>query len=386
MVAARLLELCDRLDLAEERVTALASKNQELQDRLGIRFSDEFRDLRADLERLRDSLEAGADEPSWAELADARATADELLSDSLAFIHGALTRSAEVDGGLCRVADSFLQDLAKQARLEWRSLTVLADTEFYENLAQIVRLRFAEASIWSLPIAAHEFGHFLGPIIAVEERDGRRWRYEHPLQELLDDALAKEGGGENQWARMHEYIADVFATYSVGPAYVYSCVLLRLDPTTPNREFRHPSAANRVSVMLETLDRLNRADPNQRPYSRIIDEIEGVWLSSVEAAGATVEADRGAALEAARFADIYERLEESVPATKYSSFSRVPRLQAELGPDGGGDPEVRAGDTIPDVLSAAWLARLDDWEAPAGRVGRRALEACLQIVDGGLDE
>ena len=379
-IFAQLSELGARLDAADKAFRQFSTADEVLYARMHDRFTDEFREAGEDLSALEDKLWAGQSLGAcWEDLAKVKTSAEVLLGDCLAFIHGALTRTEELDWGLCRIADYFLQKLSAAARVEWRSLTVLAESEFYENLAQIVRLRFAEVSIWSLPVAAHEFGHFAGPAIRAEAREKRRWRYDHPLQQLLDEELLL---GENNWARMHEHIADIFATYSLGPSYVYTCVLLRFDPSNPNLAYRHPSDTSRVFTMLETLRRMNEADETERPYSVIIGEIDTVWQSSVASAGATLEIDRTTALGNARFEEIYDLLAEVIPTARYSSMARADRLQAELDPQARDGPRIGADDTIPDVLNAAWLHRVGHWDASAEAIGKRALAACNRIVDG----
>ena len=378
-IFAQLSELSARVDAAEKAIGGFSVIDEGL-ERMADRFTDEFGHMRDGLSELEDKLWAEEQlAERWQEFAQVKASADVLLGDCLAFIHGALTRTRKLDGGLCRIADHFLKGLARAVRVEWGSLTVLAENEFYENLAQIVRLRFAEASVWSLPIAAHEFGHFAGPAIKVEKREKRRWHYDHPLQHILDEELPE---GENNWARMHEYIADIFATYCLGPAYVYTCVLLRFDPANPNQEFRHPSDAKRVCAMLEALGKMNEAEENERPYSLILEELDRVWQASVEAAGATLEADRTTALKEARFDEIYGLLEDATPAAKYSSLARADRLREEFDPQKRDKPQVRPDDTIPDVLNAAWLSRVEFGDTSAETIGKKALAACLQVVDG----
>ena len=47
-------------------------------------------------------------------------------------------------------------------------MTILAELEYTGHHARIIGLRFPAASIWDLPIAAHEFGH----VVASEGRFG----------------------------------------------------------------------------------------------------------------------------------------------------------------------------------------------------------------------
>ena len=105
-----------------------------------------------------------------------------LFEESLALVEGALVRGAKLDNGLCQIADALLDELRTKADVAWGRFTILAEGEFFGEMAQIIRLRFPEVSIWNLPIAAHEFGHFVGPEL---KQPGPFGTFRYPFQEEL---------------------------------------------------------------------------------------------------------------------------------------------------------------------------------------------------------
>src|ERR1700722_15724712 len=96
----------------------------------------------------------------WGEFDINRRKSEDLVAKCLALTEGAIARSKEIDGGMCDIADVLLDELERSADLGWKRFTLPAVGESFSNLEQIIRIRFPSRDIWSLPVAAHEFGHF----------------------------------------------------------------------------------------------------------------------------------------------------------------------------------------------------------------------------------
>src|SRR5262249_25101640 len=138
---------------------------------------------------------------SWERFQTIRCECEQTLHECLAFIEGALARTGGIDAGLCRLGDAMLYELSRETGIAWNRFTILADGEFFAGLSGIIRLRFADVSLWSLPICAHEFGHFIGQ----EMKDT-----------TLSDMIAREKRKDPRWdSYLQEHFADLFATYSV---------------------------------------------------------------------------------------------------------------------------------------------------------------------------
>jgi hypothetical protein len=363
---------------ALERVRVL---EPDLHKRVSVRFEDLIGRGDRRLSELSKRVDDGQSmKECWSEFTEIREGCAEAFSESLAFLQGALMRREDLDFGMCRVADALLNDLSLRADLKWGRLTVLAEGEFYGSLAQIIRLRFPMLSIWNLPVVAHEFGHYVGPEIRMDVDRGRIRSLRYPFQELLAIEAKR---GPTWWSYLHEEFADVFAVYVLGPAYACTCALLRFDPSGALTDgFQHPSPARRMHLVLGTLRRMDAGTGVVRPYRGITDQLEGLWATSVAAAG--LEPDLGAAAIQElddRLAVLYEVLAGLPGSLSYRSFHRAQGLSAQLRP--GEAPVKLEGDvTLADVLNAAWLCRLESWDRHLEAViAERAAEACQRLAD-----
>ena len=98
---------------------------------------------------------------SWNTLGSYEKESSTLFGECLAFLQAARARGHDVNADLCEIADALLDELARLTEIGWNRFTVLSTEEFFRDLAQIIRLRFPFSGIWDLPVAAHEFGHFV---------------------------------------------------------------------------------------------------------------------------------------------------------------------------------------------------------------------------------
>ncbi len=207
--------LFDQLNEAEAAVDATAACYESAQAASRMYQEDQrlLRDAIANcrerLKRLNEQVKRPGGPPVqgqsswWKELSEVRGECAIPFAECLAFALGPLVRgipwqgSRGLDNGLCNIADEMLNELSVRTPQSWSRRTVLSDSEFMTDPAQIIRLRFPVTSIWDLPIAAHEFGHLLG--LSPKSR----------FQRLIE-SLAR-GYQERNW--VHEHFADLFATY-----------------------------------------------------------------------------------------------------------------------------------------------------------------------------
>ena len=347
--------------------------------RLGGRLEVEIDKRRRELLHLQDRLARGGDPGGgWRDL---RAIQDEsrlVLLECLAVAQGISARHSGLDGGLCAVADALLDDLSDRAVIPWRRTTVLADSDFTGFAAQIIRLRYP-ASIWSLPIVVHEFGHFIGPEIRSDVREGRYRGQENPVRLALRAEYRRRGDKEG--AHLDEEFADVFATYAAGPAYPCAAMLLRFDHRDPADDYYHPSEVVRAHLMLSTLRRMDAALDGLERSPSIVAALEKAWRESLESGDrrAGMGRDQRGRL-AERLDQLYGILEEHLGRLRCGSLLQAAVLKSR-GKDEGqvGGPADGVGRY---VLNAAGLARSEaraDEEAVA-RLQARALDACHQVV------
>ena len=244
------------------------------------------------------------------------------------------------------------------------------------DLAAVIRIRFADAGVWSLPLVGHEFGHFVAEEFRVRRRD-RSYRY------LFQEFVRSESRiAPSEAQHLHERFADLFAVYALGPAAAYASVLLRFDPSRAGEPTaHHPSDAERVHGMLRALTLMDGERRGAPEYSRAIEQLGCTWAEGVRAAGTSEELtqERIDALEPL-LATMYGWLQDKLPPRlRYDGWLRALRLADTLGADGQADPSPGAACTLPDVLNAAWICRANRNESDAVevyRIGEKALRLC----------
>lgn len=362
------------------RTLETLSLRPELKQRVVARFeaeleqvADRARDLRADLARPGQPYA-----PSWQRLATLQREARELFAEFLAFVHGALARASGLDGGVCALTDALLGDLESSADVHWRRITVPDTHEYLKDTAQIIRIRFPEMSLWSVPFAAHEFGHFVGP----ELKASGAGNPQRPLQARLDAVDPAKGAvaDARDWYHLQENFADLFATYSLGPAYVAAFIWLRANPCEASRaSTTHPSDAERVHAMFWTLEQASAADPvSSASLRRFAEQMRQHWQGMLETAGVDVQ------LSAAARNRISETLKPMLAMLKsatpgrlafgHHEWARASALSGVFDARPGAAASMSAA-VVPtdltrrEVLAAAWLARLQTAEPSPMRYG-----------------
>ena len=337
----------------------------KLRQRVGVRFENLLAEQRNATEIVKSMAGGGEPLPDcWEKFRRIQAECKPLFRECLSFIQGALARKAGIDYGLCEIADALLIHLSERSDVPWRRFTILAEEEFYLSTAEIIRLRFPDSSIWNLPTAAHEFGHFVGP----ELKKDLGSRFQYPFQEML--AQANQNPPElwphksKDWYYLHEQFADVFATAALGPSFACTMILLRLDPTLAYTEdFTHPSAAKRVHAMLWTLGEMNEAEPGVwKPYRGVIDRLRNVWRESLQAVDQSESLpDAEAVTLETRIRELYNLLRSRIPSVIYTieQWRQAEKQAEELKLEKEAAPARRLPEaTLRDVLNAAWLRRL----------------------------
>jgi hypothetical protein len=317
----------------------------------------------------------------WTTLSTVRGDCVPLFAECLACALGPLVRDHDLDAGLCRVADVLLERLSiRMGDVVWRRHTTLAEAEFIDRLAQVVRLRFPVTCVWDLPIAAHEFGHFVG--LGLERRG--------PLRALMDQSIARDGSDRFEgWLR--EHFADTFGTYVLGPAFACTLLLTLLNPAkAPDAApySSHPSDTSRAYAILSVLERMDKSKGIGREFSGVIDYLKDAWQGCATDAGlATIKVAGTDAARLGQWLDVlYPLIEENYPDAKYQGWSSAKGLAAKLRIQK--DPAVAGltpgdGDKIADVLNAAWLCRLepDKYGLGVADLGDRALSWCRYLAD-----
>ena len=355
-------------------------------------FFDLFEEQRDALKRLQQDVNDLPLKECWLNFRNIRRKCDPLFRECLALMQGSLVRRSGLDDGMCKIADALLYELSSWTKnISWGRFTILAGEEFTTDMADIIRVRFPDVSIWNLPVTAHEFGHFVGPKI----EKGMRGRHYHPFQDFLKKMCEQD---KRCSSFLHEHFADLFATYALGPCYACTCILLRFDPYTAYVDKNsHPSDSKRVYWILKVLNQMDEADGGkQRSYRGIIDYLEECWQKSLEVVGKPERFEECLGKDTTRQLDkwmdgLYLLVDDKlsgVSGVRYSAddWVRAKMLSKQLLKD---TPIEAVGEyTLIDVLNAAWCSRIQPGcgdSARVQRIGERAVKFCYKIGDISYD-
>jgi hypothetical protein len=346
MLLAHLESFVEGIALALERLNPELLQSSLLK-RIQARFEIDLNRSVRRLSSLRDSVKQLPDDASlegaWANLEGIRRTTEPVLAECLAFIEGALTRAQGIDGGLCRLTDSMLYELSGRTDIGWNRFTLLAGGEFVTGISDIVRIHFPDVTIWSLPIAAHEFGHY----VAANLKDPT-------LKSMID----RESRSSPQYGRhLNEFFSDLFAAYTMGPCFGLACLLARFSPASASQESpTHPTLAHRMWWIVEALRTIEKLRAGPPLYQYITDQLEQSWRASVGAAGGTAEiGDQDARRLRRWLAEVLEAVDANLSGALYRGWLRAQELAEPLRRKQM--PSLTPNDRIPDVLNAAWLCR-----------------------------
>jgi hypothetical protein len=336
-------------------------------------------------------------EPHWKAFEGIRKQCTTLFGEGLSLLGGLLIRHFRLDQTGCKVADALCRYLCCKAQLYEGLLVIPAIEDSFTNLTNIIRIRFPDFSIWSLPIVAHEFAHYL----QTERRD-KTFPY------LFSEILQSEGEapgikGENDRI-LQEQFADLFAVYSLGPAYICTCIMLDFDPRQAHLgRSGHPSDAQRVYFVLQALQKMQAHDYTS-PYGWVLKRLRELWVANIKAAGMleslTPEHKRQLDKRLDTMYKVIDNPGNQLAGIRYDRArwnSKVQALQVELESLSKNitytdDCYVRQRVntvlktnvnevTLPDVLNAAWLCRLLNEQLEPDIISKYALMMCDMVLD-----
>jgi len=190
--------------------------------------------------------------PTPMELLQSIEKAKPMWAEHIETVAGMVLRDDRFDDGLCALADGIVAICSKFSSKE--TLNILGrDSAVTKELNYAVYLRFPTWSVWGLPLVAHEFWH-----ASCIEVSG------------LKEALSPPGDS-TIWSDslMQDCFADTFATYVMGPAYAFSCILLWLNVGSPEDRVR-------AKIVFSTLEHLARENPEYRS----LDALKKCWAEA----------------------------------------------------------------------------------------------------------
>ncbi len=319
----------------------------------------------------------------WSKVSECEGSMRPLQREALEFLGGSIIRHHELDRepvevsqlpdrgpSICDLADDVLSGYARQTGVNWSAHAVLGSGSLVATDTDVVRVQFPDWSVWNLALVGHEFGHVAAfatrAFLDFELEQGRR----HAAAGSTDAAVSQ--------AHLMELFADVFATYTLGPAFPCCSILLQFDPVDAFRWRKsHPTYMERVRVLLQVLEAMNRMACDrpmaQGPYVAVLESLQQAWEQSVAACGVVpndqkafdeqlmeslrlgfslfVIVDRSyrlaAAYTPARW-DVARRIGEQLVTPPVPSYEQLQSLARSVG-----------GLTAADLLNAYWSARLE---------------------------
>ena len=362
------MELFNRLKKWPVAADAWGRAFAKLVDVVGEEL-DKIADLGADI-----ASGAKDEKQAWAEYGAHFDLASSLCRDSVELLGGFALREQLVDEDedrlLNRKVCEFVEAIVGECATGHPDLMPLlaipaAEDPLAETQARIIRVRFPEWTVWTVPLAAHEYcrATFLDVSSlsrVVEHESARRAR--------------SANGAEDPAGIVPLLIADAFALRVMGPAYACAAVLLRLDPfvRASGSRTHDIERAETIFKVVETL--YPDEDDIENEARRFIEKhVKSHWRAAV--AAVAPEVDLGPIEKrAASFAeDGYDALDKKIyPEAHYvldssgggNDWRTAEKLRKywsyslkDVGV--GGKREDKPGKYgVRDVLNAAWSARL----------------------------
>ena len=321
----------------------------------------------------------GAADAQLAASPDERAIADAeaLVAELVECVSGLAVLGHGLGARTVPAAQRWLDDLSVRARLPAIGLVVPSALEFYGARADIVRLRVPDDGIWGLPVAVHEYGHFL----ATRLRSRRIAADGLPeTGQVVEDLLlraARDAARPVLYRMGHELFADALAVLVAGPAYAWYVFRHRFLPDRPRPDL-HPSWQRRAQVVRASLERLasGTGDPGLRTTATQAAE---AWEHGDPAADDGLD-DLAAEVVAITFDDT------ELARIRYRSHTPTAMAVARLQAPPGALPTLDGATDVAAVVNAAWLVRfglersasdLDDLDQRLSVVEERAFHELL---------
>lgn len=357
VLLARVLEAEADLDAVESMLRDTVFDGLPARDEVLAR-------LRVPLQKQRHVLADARTAPAgqgWRHLESARYGSIGALQEALALLGGMLLRQNHIDGGAAVMADCLQRTLGDRVRrVTWPKASVPGVEERYHRVSELIRVRFPDTTVWSLPVIAHEVGHAVVAgysEVALGGADNQlsfQVRYPQPTQ--------------------REMVCDVFATLGVGPAYVSACLLLRFEPADADRsDGQHPPERERAHVMLRVL--------TQMGYQDTADRLRGAWQSALADAGTAPVTGQASAELDTQAVKMSVDLTTRLPDLPYTGMDRADTLAEQL--ERAVAPDLTLPTNMIDALNAAWLVRRRHWGVDGSLpspVDRACLRLCRQVA------
>jgi len=294
---------------------------------------------------------------------------ESLLAEVLALLYGARSRSQTAPHVLLAdIADRLMDELSSKLQaVAWKRFTYESEGEAFVGNTQVIRLRFPTKDIWNLPVSVHEFGHFLASQIRV------------PNQAVYFANVLRTGDDvrkDKDWYYRNEFFADAVAAYAIGPAYGYTCLLVRFNPVRAwsETDFKHPPDGQRAELILQMLERMNAEPDSKGQFEGPMQKLREFWTASLRASGRPVDTpdDQKKAIKS-QVDEIYDLILK--PQARHLRYNTLPEAIKGQQLLKGNTPNIAKPLALTDLLNAAWRERLRPG-VEAADVNQRFLALC----------
>lgn len=353
---------------------------------------------------IMENLDQGGIIAAWQELSEIKSQVNLIYSQCLDFLGGLAVKKWELEAGFCNLAEKMVAQLETHTGVSWNSVLILGDERPFDDIAEIteiIRLRFPEWDIWSLPFIACEYGqivarnsfadkHIFGglfgdeevlieELITVEDIDEfkkakdlginsqnlaptfRKARQEYQanpdqMRAHLQDFV------DHKYYQLKILFADIFATYFLGPAYIYARTYLRLIPIGIQEDYLYkPSMERRLAFMLATLKNMSEDGKiyDQKLYDHENNRFSRLWKETVVPVQSDYSPGKlGGEPYDSWFSICYQKLKGIYPSQSFtaSDWEQAKDLAEFLLDE---DPDLDPVTPVSVILNAAWIRRLD---------------------------
>lgn len=322
----------------------------------------------------------------------------QIFQESIELIGGLRLRGSLIETNVWEIADELIRFWARWTAGSKPFLTIPTPKEtFSKTVRRVIHLRFPEWTIWNLPQTAHELGRVL-----VSEPGDLKDLIQAEADAWMESITATRSVGDNtiklakkwQIERLQVLAADAFATYTMGPAYACSAIMLRLDPSVSEDQGPDPAGFKRVHTILDVLQRMDRGSGRRSLYKDVIEHLEDDWKRGLEKASPGTYIDNAEKERLDGFiASILQQFNVNfLPQVRYSGEQGskgwrdaqewADQWEADME-DGRTElslPEIQVTSKLRDALNAAWLCRLYR-SNHVEKITEASNELCAAILD-----
>jgi len=435
-------------DLLENSDLIGNKKDEEVgSERIRGKFASKINPLAKELDKLRTNLIENRLGPdgipgAWDRLEQHNVSANQIRSQCLDFLGGLAVRRWRLENGFCDLSEKLVTQVSMKTGVTWASVMILGEERPFDDIAattQIIRIRFPEWDIWSLPFIVYEYGQIVTrssdnidqfrdlfaktekqisdlierPEVELSNNDldhladefkEARQRYQAALaasKANTDEARSQLSEVKKETdlfikkhsAHIRSLFSDILATFFMGPAYLNARVYLRLIPSQASEERpNQPSTEQRMAFIFETLKFMNKTGKVDQLGPGIYDEelarFQDLWSKSVkkDLPNFTHKDDKKNDLEYkipydTWFDDCFETLSSVCYKEGFEPkhWKFAVALEERLSQALPEPPEPTSNDNLQVILNAAWICRKKN-PGKVAEISNAAYKMCEKVA------